>query len=368
MRVLLVIYGSIEQLSGGYLYDRQVVAFLRRKGVEVEILSFPTCPYLLCPLRPAGLRRAGPQRKLREILRAKGPPEGFDAVVIDELVHPSVFRTARCRAEGAPLLLTLVHHLRCREPGGFVLGLLARRMESELLRHSSAALVNSRATAETVRELVGPALPLYVCPPGSDLLPPTEHSRSRGGAAQSPSATRLLVTGNLIPRKGHDLLLRILGGLTRFPWHLRVVGRVVDQRYFRRLRRMRLRLGLAGRVEFTGELDGEALAREYREADVFVFPSRYEGYGISLAEAVRAGLPFVAFAAGATAEVTGGRGLLVPPGDLEGFSAALGGLLGDSGERERAGLLSREIAAELPGWEDTGSTVLRALGEVTARG
>jgi glycosyltransferase involved in cell wall biosynthesis len=362
MRVLLVIYGSIEQLSGGYLYDRQVVASLRRRGVEVEILSLRPCPYLLCPLIPAV-----PRRRLRRIL-AGGEAQGrVDAVVIDELVHPSVFRAVRRRGAAAPPLLCLVHHLRCREPGGEPLRSVARRMERGLLLHSTAALVNSRATAETVRELAGPELPVYLCPPGSDLPPGLEGASSRPRARSRPEL-RLLVTGNLIPRKGHDLLLRVLAGLKQYPWHLRVVGRVADLRYRRRLDRLEHRLGLHGRVEYTGELGGQELGMEYRNADVFVFPSRFEGYGISLAEALRAGLPFVAFAAGAIAEVTGGRGLLCPPGDLEGFSAALGQLLRDPSERERAARLSREIAAKLPAWEDTGRLVFEALGEVAARG
>jgi len=390
MRVLLVIYGSIDQLSGGYLYDRQVVASLRRRGVQVETLSLPQCPYLLCPFLPAGARRG-----LRRILTAEEREGRYDAVVIDELVHPSVFRAARHRRDTGPPLVTLVHHLRCREPGGAAVRGLACRMERILLRNSTAVVVNSRVTAETVRGLVEPGTPMYVCPPGSDLLPGLESSgtrfrqdarspsRSQPGRVPSPRTrptsagdssqggagpVRLLVTGNLVPRKGHDLLLQVLAGLREYRWHLRIVGRVVDRRYRRRLGRMQLRFGLAGRIDFTGALGGQQLAREYREADVFVFPSRYEGYGISLAEAVRAGLPFVAFSAGATAEVTEGRGLLFPPGDLEGFSAALAGLLADPLERERAGLLSREIAAGLPAWEDTGRRVFQALREVTAGG
>jgi glycosyltransferase involved in cell wall biosynthesis len=363
MRVLLVIYGSLDQQSGGYLYDRQVVGYLRGRRVEVEILSLPRCTYLFCPL--TSLRRTGLQGRLRRLLQGRDDGRRFDAVIVDELVHPSAFRAVARRGTAGPPLLTLVHHLRSQEPGGALLRWIALGMERVLLRHSNAVVVNSRVTAQTVRKLVEQEIPLYLCPPGNDLLPGLDRRLDRLRPAGAPAReVRLLVTGNLIHRKGHDLLLRMLAGLRQKPWRLRIVGPVVDHRYRRRLGRLERRLGLSGRVEYTGELSGSELAREYRTADVFVFPSRYEGYGISLAEALRAGLPFVAFAAGATAEVTGGRGLLFPPGDLEGFASALERLVTDPEARSQAAILSRELSAGLPGWSDTGRRFHEALTEV----
>jgi glycosyltransferase involved in cell wall biosynthesis len=364
MRILLVVYGRLEQLSGGYLYDRQVVGYLRSQGVQVEILSLPACPYLLCPLRLP--RAAAPERELRRVLRGAGKPP-FDAVLIDELVHASVFRYLKPpgRTPPGPVVVTLVHHLKSQEPIPAFLRAAARAMERRLLARSHGILVNSVVTGQTVRELVGGAIPLYLCPPGSDLLPELGAGDARGEApGAADGAVRLLATGNLIPRKGYDLLLRVLGDLGDLHWRLRVVGRIVDRAYRRRLDRLARRLRLEGRVQFTGELRGEDLAQEYRQADVFVFPSRYEGYGISLAEAVRAGLPFVAFASGAVAEVTGGRGLLLPPGDLRGFGGALAGLIRDREARRQAARLSREVRAQLPGWADTGRRVYEALQEV----
>ncbi|MBN1835182.1 MAG: glycosyltransferase family 4 protein [Spirochaetales bacterium] len=379
MRICLVIYGSLEQLSGGYLYDRQVVAYLRERGVRVEILGLPPCPYLLCPLPLPGL--LGPRRELRRLLHGADGARHFDAVVIDELVHPSVLSAVpprrRAGAQG-PALVPLVHHLKSREPAAAPVRWLARTMEARLLARARAVLVNSRVTAETVRELIDPDTPLYVCPPGSDLLPgleaPAPASAPCGSAAPASAAAvaedhavRLLVTGNLIRRKGHDLLLRMLGELREMAWKLRVVGRSVDRGYRRRLEALQKRLGLEGRVEYAGELTGAELTAEYRQAELFVFPSRYEGYGISLAEAVRAGLPFVAFAAGAVAEVTGGRGLLFPPGDLAGFTQGLRRLIADPEARREAAELSRELRRELPGWIDTGRAVHQALQEILGR-
>jgi len=388
MRILWVVYGSLEKLSGGNLYDRLVVDYLRAHDVQVEVLGLAQPPYLLGPLQ------ALPPRLLR--------PEGLEAIVADELAHPSLFRWAAARARSGslepaarprgarariahppsvrPRLVTLVHHLRSREPPPSPWRAIARAMERSLLACSDAVIANSRATAATVQELAG-SVPVAVCPPGCDRLALSASGRRAGpvGAAASGGETalpehaggegpqprrapvRLLATGNLIPRKGYDLLLRVLAGMTDLPWVLRVSGRPADRLYASRLRALVRRARLDGRVTFTGELGTDLLAREYRRAQVFVFPSRYEGYGISLAEAVFAGLPFVAFACGAVAEAAQGRGLLAAPGDLSGFGAHLRRLIADGAFRERQAALSRELAPALPRWQDTGRGFLAAL-------
>jgi glycosyltransferase involved in cell wall biosynthesis len=353
MRILWVVYGSLEQLSGGYLYDRLVVEYLRAQRVEVEVLGLRQPPYFLGPLRAV-------PRRLRS-------PLGFDAIVVDELTHPSVFRWAVARAQTAtpllrPRLVTLVHHLRSREQVPLLLKAAARAMERRLLAASDAVIANSRATAATVEELAGRLPLLTVCPPGCDRLPAVE-------AAPGPAGpVRVLATGNLIPRKGYDLLLELLAEMSGLPWELRVAGRPVDRRYERRLHALVRRRGLGDRVTFTGELSEKRLAEEYRRAEVFAFPSRYEGYGISLAEAVRAGLPFVAFTGGGVAEVVRGRGLLVAPGDLAGFGAHLRRLIADADFRERQAVLSRELAPALPTWQDTGRLFLAALQKACSHG
>jgi len=256
-------------------------------------------------------------------------------------------------------------------------------MERRLLACSDAVIANSQATAATVRELAGD-VPVAVCPPGCDRLAlpepaaPGPFKVPPGGADAAPQSSgpsgvaagdeaagrepvRLLATGNLIPRKGYDLLLRMLAGMSDLSWVLRVSGRPVDPRYARRLAAQVRWSGLEGRVIFLGELATDQLAWEYRNAKVFVFPSRFEGYGISLAEAVFAGLPFVAFAGGAVAEAARGRGLLAPPGDLSSFAASLRRLIADAAFRERQAAFSRELAPALPRWQDTGRSFLAAL-------
>ena len=356
MRLLFVIYGSLQQISGGYLYDRKVIEYLEGQGVEVDCLQLPACPYLLCPLQSL-------YPPLRRLFRVHHPG-GYDCIVIDELTHPSVFLPVCRRVRPGPPVVVLLHHLKIQERVGPVIRIIARCMERRLLRSCQAVIVTSNTTRQTVHDLIGSKTEVYVCPPGSDTLIQNLPGEGPGGgkaAAVGGRPARLLVTGNIIPRKGHDLLIRMLADLVDLRWELRIVGAVADRRYKRRVDRLVRRCGLEDRIIYTGALSGQALLRQYEEADIFVFPSRYEGFGISLAEAIRAGVPFVAFASGAVPEVSGGEGLLVPPGNLGIFRHHLRRLIADLEFREQAAALSCSLAAQLPTWKRTGAAFFRAI-------
>jgi glycosyltransferase involved in cell wall biosynthesis len=89
------------------------------------------------------------------------------------------------------------------------------------------------------------------------------------------------------------------------------------------------RLGIQGRVNFVGYVPQHSLTPFYRDCDVFVLPTRYEGLGRVLVEAALAGAPVVTTAIGPTAEAVlpGETALLVPPNDPEALAAAIGTLL-----------------------------------------
>ena len=103
MRIGLVIYGSLDTLSGGYLYDRMLVEHLRRQGDEVEIFSLPWRDYarhLTDNLSTGLLRRLQGSR--------------LDVLLQDELNHPSLFWLNRRLHVNYPIV-SIVHHLRSSE-------------------------------------------------------------------------------------------------------------------------------------------------------------------------------------------------------------------------------------------------------------
>ena len=115
--------------------------------------------------------------------------------------------------------------------------------------------------------------------------------------------------------------------LTDLPWRLTIVGdRDAQPDTARALDAEIARLGLAGRITFAGRGRAKSLRRSTPSADLFVLPSRFEGYGMAYAEAIAHGLPVVGTTAGAIPEtVPAGAGVLVPPDDVDALAACCAG-------------------------------------------
>jgi glycosyltransferase involved in cell wall biosynthesis len=130
---------------------------------------------------------------------------------------------------------------------------------------------------------------------------------------------RVLAVGTLQPRKN---LLRLLDALIivarEIPVQLRVVGPDGYQ-----ADEIRDRLSSSIQTEVVGWLDDDALAAEYRCADVFVYPSIYEGFGLPVIEAMASGTPIVTSSGGSLPEVAGDAALIVDPLDVQGLAAAI---------------------------------------------
>ncbi|MEX2332756.1 MAG: glycosyltransferase family 4 protein, partial [Pseudohongiella sp.] len=122
-------------------------------------------------------------------------------------------------------------------------------------------------------------------------------------------------------------------------------------------------LNLSERICFAGSLDD--LSAEYTSADLFVLPSRFEGYGMVFAEALAFGLPIVAAQAGAVPDVVpASAGVLVPPDDVDALAIALQGILSRPAQFKALQQGARTAAAGLPGWHDTGDKVIQLLQTV----
>jgi glycosyltransferase involved in cell wall biosynthesis len=168
------------------------------------------------------------------------------------------------------------------------------------------------------------------------------------------------------PRKGHAVLLEALAELRDRRWHLTCAGSVTrDAATFAALEHQLERLALRARVSFLGDLDADALEREYERADLFVLASYLEGYGMALAEAVARGIPVVSTTAGAIPEtVPPSAGVLVPPGDSRALAKALAPLLDDEEARARLAANARAAAAALPTWRMAAERFAAALDGV----
>jgi len=170
--------------------------------------------------------------------------------------------------------------------------------------------------------------------PGKSGEPPEPPTTSASDPAKS-SEPLILCVAHLYPRKDVATLLHALAQM-RQPARAHIVG---DGPEFGRLQQLARQLQLGPGVEFLGHIPLAALRREYRNADIFCLPSRQEGFGIVLLEAMAAALPIVAARAAAIPEVVaeGECALLFPPGDAVALAATLDRLLGDEPARRHLG-------------------------------
>jgi glycosyltransferase involved in cell wall biosynthesis len=119
--------------------------------------------------------------------------------------------------------------------------------------------------------------------------------------------------------------------------------------------------GLDG-LRLLGHVDDALLPGLYAGAEAFALPSRYEGFGLPVLEAMAAGTPVVAADATALPATCGGAARLAPP-EGEAFAAALADLLGDDAERARLRARGRERAARFS-WAATAEAVDRVVADV----
>ena len=155
----------------------------------------------------------------------------------------------------------------------------------------------------------------------------------------------LFYAGGLDPLKNVGLLLRVLrrcrdGGLRL---HLVLAGEA-GPRGDRLLHEARA-LGLEDAVVMAGHVDDAELSAGYRDALAFVFPSRYEGFGLPPLEAMAAGCPVLSSPCGALAEVLGDAAILADPDDETSWMEAIARLAGDQTVRDRLIAAGRERAA-----------------------
>ena len=167
----------------------------------------------------------------------------------------------------------------------------------------------------------------------------------------------LLFVGALQPRKDPLVAIEALS-LADSDLSLVLVG--PDKGAAADARLTAARLGLDARVEFAGHVDKPALAALYRGAEALVFPSRYEGFGLPVVEAMASGTPVVATLAGAIPEVAGEAAVLVEPGDPVALAGGIERALADRDRLVRAGL----ERARLYSWTETARRTLAVYREL----
>ena len=348
MRVGLVIYGSLDTLSGGFLYDRMLVERLRSAGDQVEVISLPWRSY------PRHLSDNLSSALYRRLQNAQ-----LDLLLQDELNHPSLFwLNRRLKSEISYPFVSIVHHLRWREARPAWQNRLYRWIERRYLQTLDSFVFNSEATRAAVQALVGDRQTSVVAYPGGDRLRPKVTPRQITARAQQRGPLRILFIGNVIPRKELHTLLTALARLSKENWRLEVVGNLtVDTAYAQAIRRQIAASGLTRQVALLGPLPDSGLAERLTVSHVLAGPSSYEGFGIVYLEGMGFGLPPIASNAGGASEFIahGREGFLVNPGDVVALAQHIQELIQDRARLAQMSLAALERYRAHPTWaEGTG--------------
>jgi glycosyltransferase involved in cell wall biosynthesis len=340
--VVFAVPGDLGTPTGGYTYDRRIVAELPALGWQPEVINLGEgFPY------PTADTRASACARLSSL--PQGRPLVIDGLAFGAL--PDVAEGLRARHP----LVALVHHPLALESG------LGAAESAALHASERAALACARHVVATSAKVARLLMDDYgVSPDGMSVVQPgTDRVPAR--PRNENSVVQLLAVGSLVPRKGYDVLIAALARLTHLPWRLTVVGDCGrSPQTARQIRADIARFALADQVALLGTVGTDKLVPLYASADLFVLPSRFEGYGMAYAEALAHGVPVVGTTAGAIpATVPANAGVLVPPDDVEALAAALQRLITNAGERDRLAAGAR--AAAFPSWREQGMLFARVL-------
>ncbi|MDZ7852127.1 MAG: glycosyltransferase family 4 protein [Halomonas sp.] len=347
----LIVAGDPDQRTGGYVYDARMVAELRRQEWRVEVIGLE------------GRFPLADQTARHSLSQALATLPDNARVVIDGLAMGGLPDEVERHAERLQII-ALVHHPLADETGLDVAHQQRfRDSETRALAAARRVVVTSHHTARALRDYGVPEDRLRVAEPGVD------KAALASGALDHGDSTRpwwLLCVATLTPRKGLGVLVEALAGLTDRPWVCEVVGsHDRDAEHAAALMAETRRLGLAERLGFVGERNADELAAAYRQADLFVLPSFYEGYGMVVTEALSRGLPVITTTGGALADTLPPEaGIAVPPGDADALREALSSWMDDADVRSRLRRGASRARQGLADWQQAGQGFVAALAAI----
>jgi glycosyltransferase involved in cell wall biosynthesis len=334
MRIEFIVPAPFTLVTGGYEYDRRITQALRDAGHSVTIHEL------------AG-RHPDPDDAAHTSARAVWAAlPGGGIVVIDNLALLSFASLAE--ELGKRGVVVLNHH-----PLGLETGLDAERAgkmlkaERALSHQARHIITTSPTTSATVESQFGIAAGrISAITPGTAQAP-----RSTGSGT---STVNILSIGTLIPRKGHDILLRALAKLFDLDWHLTIAGSAAhDPATASALHAMPQALGISERVTFLGEMTGAPLAQLWQSADLFALATRYEGFGMVITEALRRGLVVAVGNGGAAgALVQPEFGVVCPVDDVAQLSKSLRRLIFDTNLRRSMSDAAWAFGQTLADWPE----------------
>lgn len=344
MKIGIIIYGSLDTLSGGYLYDRKLVEYLRSQGDTVEIFSLPWRNYAA---------------HLTDNFSFRLPPH-LDILIQDELNHPSLIYANQ--GKHAYPIISLVHHLRCSEVRPKWQNTFYSWVEKKYLQSVDGFIFNSLTTRRVVNSFIGDAKPSVVAYPPTDRFGESisEHEIIERTKSEE---FRILFLGSVISRKGLHTLIEAVKNL-KSKVRVDVVGTLdAEPEYAKQIQKIITDNKLSSFVFLHGSLDKEPLIQKLKQSHLLVVPSSYEGFGIVYLEGMGFGLPAIGTTGGAAGEIIsdGVDGFLIEPGDADMLAIRLKSLYEKRDVLIRMSLAARSRYLRQPTWEESARQIREFL-------
>jgi glycosyltransferase involved in cell wall biosynthesis len=321
--------------TGGYVYNSRLTAALTQQTGRLETLrvetGFPSVPEV-------------ERRRLAERLAAA--PAGA-RLITDHIHLCDLLETIR--DSGMPVVAIFHHALAIEHAGD-------RGTDWHALRHrEAAALAHAALVLATSQESRRYLQAEYQVDPDRILVRvPGNLAAVRTAVGRPKRVLNLLSVGAVIARKRYDILLQVAAEIGDLDWRWRIAGDPDrDPALLAALEQKAADLGLGQRLTFLGAVPDAELETLWRESDLLLAASDYEGYGMAIAEALRHGVPVVTPASGAVSGWASAGVIEAPADDPQAMAALVRALLVD---RARLAALAEEAFAfgqTLPSWEKT---------------
>ncbi len=308
MTIQFLTRGDIYSLTGGYLYNLRMIEGLELKGYSVNIVG-SDWPWDQIP-------------DLEKTSHYFFENLGYGScIIVDSLVVGSMYKVIREFTDRL-IFLGLIHLPASYNVLSGVHGKLADE-ELQGLHHTRMVIVTGQFTGDLLRNAGLIPAKIRIVEPGTEQFPRKRHYNA------VPS--QLLCIANFTKFKAQDILIRALHKLTGWEWTLHLYGDTDREReYGIAVRSLIQQLNLEHRVKIHGIVERDEISSVFLNSDLFVMPSLFESYGMTLTESLAHGIPVVStFAGNIPNTVPDGMGLLTEPGNAEQLGDAIRSLLDD---------------------------------------
>ena len=345
-----IVPGALNRPTGGSRYDRHMVEGLQAAGLEIDVHSlggqFPTPD----------------QRASQAIDECLTRLDDGQWVLVDGLVlggSPKAFAAHAQRLH----FIALVHHPLADETGLTPTRADALKdSEALALTLAQGVIVTSDFTRRRLDQLGLYQQAVHVVPPGVEPLALRP--------ARNESMLHFLCLGSLIPRKGQDILIDSLNALKELPWQASLVGAYDLNPAFANACQAQINAHrLEQKIRLTGALDDDALKRIWATTDVLVLPSRYEGYGMVVTEAIARGIPVITTDAGALPDTLPPKaGICVAHNDAVALADALASVITQPDRLHELTQSAVSARTSLNSWSEQVSDFKNAIKAIQTHG